>query len=110
MKLFSCKTNNSLDSIDCLHGLRVISTQWVVLGHVFMCYLMLPIQNRTVHDTVNYLQWATVKIFAISTTIPKIPKRYQQVPKVPKEIEPPKKFAFANFYVFVGDFATAFCT
>ncbi|XP_031635113.1 nose resistant to fluoxetine protein 6-like [Contarinia nasturtii] len=51
LKLFSCKTNTTSNTMDCIHGIRAISAQWVVLGHVVMCYLMLPIQNRTVHDT-----------------------------------------------------------
>lgn len=29
----------------CLNGIRAISTQWVVLGHTFAMYLMLPVRN-----------------------------------------------------------------
>lgn len=37
----------------CLHGIRAISTQWVVLGHTFGMYAQLPIQNRIAIPEVN---------------------------------------------------------
>ncbi|XP_055304016.1 uncharacterized protein LOC129569308 [Sitodiplosis mosellana] len=45
LKLLSNKKTKSLDMMYCLHGIRAISTQWVVLGHTFLMYGMLPIRN-----------------------------------------------------------------
>lgn len=53
MKLLSYKKSRSPDVIQCLHGIRVISTQWVVLGHTFMTYLKLPVQNMSTVLGVN---------------------------------------------------------
>lgn len=36
----------------CLHGVRSLLTAWVLLGHTFAFHIMMPIQNRIVHDTV----------------------------------------------------------
>ncbi|XP_055304070.1 nose resistant to fluoxetine protein 6-like isoform X2 [Sitodiplosis mosellana] len=45
MKLFSYKKTKSPDMMHCVHGIRAISTQWVVLGHTYLMYLLLPIRN-----------------------------------------------------------------
>lgn len=52
-KLFSCKEDNSSDTMRCLHGIRSLSTAWVLLGHTFAFHIIMPIQNRIAHDTVN---------------------------------------------------------
>lgn len=44
MKVLSYKNGNSSDMM-CLHGIRAISTQWVVLGHTFMMVPKLPFRN-----------------------------------------------------------------
>lgn len=44
-KLLSYKRNRSADTMDCLNGIRAISTQWVVMGHSFLMFMMLPITN-----------------------------------------------------------------
>ncbi|XP_031627930.1 nose resistant to fluoxetine protein 6-like [Contarinia nasturtii] len=46
LKLLSYKKTKSPDMMHCLHGIRVISTQWVVLGHTFIMYVLLPIRNK----------------------------------------------------------------
>lgn len=38
MKLLSYKKSKSPDMMSCLHGIRAITTQWVVLGHTFAMY------------------------------------------------------------------------
>lgn len=48
-KLTSIQYSNSLDSHDeirCLHGIRVLSTQWIVFGHI--CYFcgLFPVRNK----------------------------------------------------------------
>lgn len=53
MKLLAYKDVKSADVMQCLHGIRAISTQWVVLGHTFMFYSMLPVQNLAVFPTVS---------------------------------------------------------
>ncbi|XP_031636343.1 nose resistant to fluoxetine protein 6-like isoform X2 [Contarinia nasturtii] len=49
-KLFSLNEVNTSETIQCLHGIRVLSTQWVVLCHTYAFYLLIPIHNRVVHD------------------------------------------------------------
>ncbi|XP_031639007.1 nose resistant to fluoxetine protein 6-like [Contarinia nasturtii] len=46
MKLLSYKKSKSPDMMHCLHGIRAISTQWVVLGHTFMMFAVLPARNK----------------------------------------------------------------
>lgn len=53
MKLLSYKRAKSSDTMHCLHGIRVISTQWVVLGHTFQIYKSLPIRNMFAVSEVN---------------------------------------------------------
>lgn len=31
--------------MNCVHGIRVISTQWVVLGHTYMMFMAMPTVN-----------------------------------------------------------------
>lgn len=61
MKLISYK---ELDAFPCINGIRAISTQWIVLGHTFLMYLWLPIQNKSDIRPVNY------SIFVILHKIP----------------------------------------
>lgn len=44
-RLFCCKESSSSDVLSCLHGIRVITTLWIVLGHTFLIFVMLPNQN-----------------------------------------------------------------
>lgn len=53
MKLLSYKEVKSPGMMNCLHGIRVISTQWVVIGHTFVMYITLPIRNKTVIPKVR---------------------------------------------------------
>lgn len=46
-KLLSYKKSKSPDAIDCVNGIRVLTTQWVVIGHVFIMYVFLPTRNKT---------------------------------------------------------------
>lgn len=43
--LLSCKKSTSKDVMHCVHGIRVISTQWVVLGHTYVLYMTMPTAN-----------------------------------------------------------------
>lgn len=45
IKLLSYKKSKAPDVMHCLHGIRAISTQWVVLGHSYMMYMRLPARN-----------------------------------------------------------------
>lgn len=44
-KLLAYKETKSDDTLHCLHGIRVITTQWIVLGHSYLLYALMPIQN-----------------------------------------------------------------
>lgn len=46
IKLLSYKATNSSEMMNCIHGIRVISTQWIVLGHTLSTYLTLPFRNQ----------------------------------------------------------------
>ncbi|XP_077296659.1 nose resistant to fluoxetine protein 6-like [Arctopsyche grandis] len=50
-KLFTINKNNS-KSLKCLHGLRALSLMWVIIGHRYINYLMIPITNGT-----DILKW-----------------------------------------------------
>lgn len=43
--LLSAKKFKSTDMMDCVHGIRVLSTQWVVLGHTYNIYMFVPTMN-----------------------------------------------------------------
>lgn len=43
--LLSCKKSTSKDVMNCVHGIRVISTQWVVIGHTYLLYMAMPTTN-----------------------------------------------------------------
>lgn len=49
--LLSTKKSNSKDMMDCIHGIRVFSTQWVVLGHTYVLYMLMPTRN-----TLEFIQ------------------------------------------------------
>lgn len=53
MKLLSYKQSKSPDMMHCLHGIRAISTQWVVLGHSYMMYMKLPARNMAEYGAVK---------------------------------------------------------
>lgn len=53
MKLFSCTKSNSLDAMDCIHGIRAISTISVIFGHIFVVYMMFPLRNVPTFAKVN---------------------------------------------------------
>lgn len=45
-KLVSLRSADSPDVIQCLHGIRVLSTQWIVFGHICLMYALFPVQNK----------------------------------------------------------------
>lgn len=53
VKLLSYEKSKSEDVMQCLHGIRVISTMWVTLWHTFSMYLVLPSQNNVYFAEVN---------------------------------------------------------
>lgn len=44
-KLFSCKRNRSPDVMECLNGIRVVSTYWVLYGHTMAMFAAAPLTN-----------------------------------------------------------------
>lgn len=52
-KLLSYQKSESPDVVDCLHGIRGISSQWIVLGHVCLTYGLFPVRNRATMLTVT---------------------------------------------------------
>lgn len=65
MKLLSYSESKSADVIQCLHGIRVISTLWVVLGHTFKQYQKIPIQNMSTVLRVNESSVLNLKVIVI---------------------------------------------
>lgn len=53
MKLLSHTKSKSSDRMDCIHGIRAISTQWIVLGHTYVMFVLLPSRNKTEYPRVN---------------------------------------------------------
>lgn len=53
MKLLSYKKSTSPEVMNCVHGIRVITTQWVVVGHTYVMYALLPTRNITAIATVS---------------------------------------------------------
>lgn len=47
MKLFSCDNSKNSDVIECIRGIRVLSTLWIVFIHTHALPLMLPIKEIT---------------------------------------------------------------
>lgn len=64
-ELLSIKQSTSSDEINCLHGIRTISSQWIVLGHVAIIFVIQPFQNwNYLHEvfddsnsTIYYLKY-----------------------------------------------------
>lgn len=56
-RLLSSKKSKSEDVVHCVHGIRVFSTQWVVLGHAYAFYDAYTSNNiafmRSVSDSSN---------------------------------------------------------
>lgn len=52
-ELFSIQKSESSDMIGCLHGIRAISATWIVLGHTFIFYLLLPTRDMATIFEVN---------------------------------------------------------
>lgn len=48
VKLFSWKTDESPGTIQCLNGIRVIGTLWVLLEHNCTSMLYLPLRNAAI--------------------------------------------------------------
>lgn len=61
-KLISIRNSNSPDEIRCLHGIRVLSTQWVVFGHICLMYGLFPVQNKGSLTMVNDLLMKVIVI------------------------------------------------
>lgn len=54
MKLLSYDRPMSRDVMQCLHGIRVLSTQWVVMAHTFAGLIALPSQNPIFYVEVMF--------------------------------------------------------
>lgn len=55
-KLFTTHATHSPDTVECLYGIRAITTIWIVFGHTFYMYLMMPTMNTAyVERVINLL-------------------------------------------------------
>lgn len=54
-KLLSYDPPKSRNVMQCLHGIRVISTQWVVLAHTYAALIALPSQNPIYYVEVMFI-------------------------------------------------------
>lgn len=54
-KLVSLQNADSPDVLKCLHGIRVLSTQWIVFGHICLMYALYPIQNKVSLTSVIHI-------------------------------------------------------
>lgn len=54
-KLLSSKKSKSKDVVHCVHGIRVFSTQWVVLGHTYSFYDAYTSNNIAFLRNVSYI-------------------------------------------------------
>lgn len=54
-KLLSYKKSKAPDVMHCLHGIRVISTQWIIFGHSYLMFNNLPVRN-SIHILTVYFQ------------------------------------------------------
>lgn len=63
MKLLSYKQAKSAGMMHCLHGIRVISTIWVVYTHAYFMYIILPIRNKAMLISVCILTFDLWCIF-----------------------------------------------
>lgn len=92
MKLFAYKKAKSPGMMHCLHGIRVISTQWVVLTHTYFIHMMLPMRNKSFLLTVclsikicssNFMCWLKhIAIYSLrrnTTTCPYCRQRFPSI-------------------------------
>lgn len=66
-KIFSCKRNKSQNVMECLNGIRVISTFWVLYGHAHALIILAPVTNllyiKTVRLESNIVEIIYILIF-----------------------------------------------
>lgn len=55
--LFSYERSKSANTMGCLHGIRAISSQWIVFLHTALSYMMQAIRNVNVLHQVNDPLW-----------------------------------------------------
>lgn len=80
-ELFSCKDSSTSNQIQCLHGIRVISTVWLVVGHVASMVGLLPVRNRAeIIEVANpiYITRYSTMISVLTNILPAV---YWYVPK-----------------------------
>ena len=68
-------TSSSSDNLSCVHGIRVISTTWVIMGHTYFMLLVQPLISYTTINKVrklgiNYLLDWKLNLFHVFTTGP----------------------------------------
>lgn len=61
-KIFSCESTQSPNVIQCLHGIRSITTMWVIVGHTFVISLMLPTMQLAEFLEVIILQMLALSV------------------------------------------------
>lgn len=89
MKLLSYEKTKSTDMMDCIHGIRAISTQWVVLGHSFMMFLLLPTRNKIEFTTVPNDQCVPFHIVScFSNVLPFLFIVYSKISKYDPNVGP----------------------
>lgn len=64
MKIFSWKISESPGTIQCLHGIRVIATLWVLLEHNCTSLLYLPLRNAAIElEVIDFCHIHGICIF-----------------------------------------------